>query len=50
MVLASENSKVRDTWLFTGKELICCLLQELVKVKAVGGMTCFVDCLHPKPV
>jgi hypothetical protein len=50
IALASENSEVRYTWLVTGKELIRCLLQELVEIKTVSGMTCRIDCLHRKLV
>jgi hypothetical protein len=50
IALAFENSEVRYTWLVTGKELIRCLLQELVNVKMVSGMTCRIDRLHPKLV
>jgi hypothetical protein len=35
ITLTSENSEVRYTWLFTSKELIGCLLQELVEVKVI---------------
>jgi hypothetical protein len=50
IALASKKLKVKYTWLVTSKELIRYLLQELVEVKAVGGMTCRIDRLCPKLV
>jgi hypothetical protein len=48
IALASKNSEVRYTWFVTSKELIRCLLQELVEVKTISGMTCRINRLHPK--
>jgi hypothetical protein len=50
IALASKNSEVRYTWLITDKELIRCLLQELVEVKTVSDMTYRIDRLRPKSV
>jgi hypothetical protein len=50
IALASEDSKVRHTRFFTGKEPIRCLLQELVKIEAIDGMTSRVYRLHPKAI
>jgi hypothetical protein len=43
IALAYKDSKVRDIWLVTGKELIWCLLEKLVKIETVYGMICRVD-------
>jgi hypothetical protein len=48
--LAFKNYKVRDIRLVTDKELIWCLLEKLVKIETVCGMTCCIDHLGLKPV
>jgi hypothetical protein len=48
IILAYKDSKIRDIWLITGKELISCLLNKLVKIETVCGMTCRVDRIGPK--
>jgi hypothetical protein len=50
IALASKDSKVRDIWLVTGKKFIGCLLEKLVKIEAVCGMTRCIDRLCLKPV
>jgi hypothetical protein len=50
IALASKDSKVRDIWLVTGKELIRSLLEKLVKIETVCGMTSRINYLSPKPV
>jgi hypothetical protein len=50
IILASEDMKVRYIRLVTGKELIGCLLQELVEVEMMCGMICRIDRLCPKLV
>jgi hypothetical protein len=48
IALSSKDSKVRDVWLITGKELIMSLLEKLVKIKTVCGMTSRVNRLGLK--
>jgi hypothetical protein len=48
ITFASKNLEIRYTWLVTDKELIRFLLQELVEIETVSGMTYCVDCLCPK--
>jgi hypothetical protein len=50
IALAFENLELRYTWFVTGKEVIRCLLQELLEVKTVTGMTYCIDRLQPKLV
>jgi hypothetical protein len=49
IALASKDSKIRDNWFVIGKEFIGCLLEKLVKIEMVCGMTRRIDRLHPKP-
>jgi hypothetical protein len=48
IVLTSKDSKIRDICFVTSKELIWCLLEKLVKIEMVCGMTCHVDHLGLK--
>jgi hypothetical protein len=49
IALAPKDSKVRVIWLVTGMELVGSLLEKLVNIGTVCGMTCRNDRLRPKP-
>jgi hypothetical protein len=50
IALTFKDSKIRDIWFVTGKEIIWCLLEKLVKIEMVYGMICHVDRLGSKLV
>jgi hypothetical protein len=43
IALDSKDSKVKNIWLITGKELIGCPLEKLLKIEMVCGMTRRID-------